>query len=122
MFYKFYPFKTITVSGPLIVFRLFNDTKDPSPVFDGTLWNLYGSGGSSASEAWQILHAASKNLHCPWKPLGKILSHEEVSFYNAKNHPDYECWLEESQIIELPDGNIFLVAVCFLIEGVRGTR
>lgn len=53
--------------GPLIDTKLYKDTKDPCPVFDGKQWHLYGSGGSSGVEKWRILHATAMNPEGPWQ-------------------------------------------------------
>lgn len=55
--------------GPLLQPRSFRDTKDPCPVSDGYRWHLFGSGGSSAVERWEILHAVAYELEGPWKEL-----------------------------------------------------
>lgn len=52
--------------GPILQPATFKDTKDPCPVFDGTKWHLYGSGGESGREVWSILHATADNLNGPW--------------------------------------------------------
>lgn len=52
--------------GPLIVSPKYNDTKDPCPVFDGKLWHIYASGGSSEIERWHILHATAQKPEGPW--------------------------------------------------------
>jgi len=57
--------------GPLIESPKYMDTKDPCPVFDGLLWHIYGSGGSSAIEKWHILHAISSKLEGPWEVTHK---------------------------------------------------
>ncbi|MEO6508649.1 MAG: hypothetical protein ABIO02_01735, partial [Patescibacteria group bacterium] len=54
-------------TGPLIDTSEFEDTKDPCPVFDGKMWHIFGSGGSSQAEVWKILHATSKSIKGPWK-------------------------------------------------------
>lgn len=56
--------------GPLFEPVQFRDTKDPCPVFDGKLWHLYGSGGTSGAEVWQILHAQAPSLYGPWQEIG----------------------------------------------------
>ncbi|WP_271898672.1 hypothetical protein [Candidatus Phyllobacterium onerii] len=53
------------------VFPLFHpecvdDIKDPCPVFDGTLWHVFGSSGTVTSETWRILHATAPDLSGPW--------------------------------------------------------
>lgn len=35
-------------------------------MFDGVMWHLYGSGGTSGAEIWQILHATAPSIHGPW--------------------------------------------------------
>lgn len=223
-------------TGPLLPTPSYQDTKDPCPVFDGKLWHLYGSGGSSIVEKWKILHATAPTLNGPWKEeepakialdgdhvaapgmiydesenmfhmfvqtdfmaldgtvehlissdghrfnnlgtilrsqqgtnqaciydphpaiingeryitfsgaprvarpdlyiaksksnswygpwevLGSILTHQEVLHHNQHDHPDYEWGLEGSQLVQLPNGQILLNAVCFLPDGPRGTR
>jgi hypothetical protein len=223
--------------GPLFVSPKYSDTKDPCAVFDGKLWHMYGSGGSSAIERWHILHATAKapegpwkvqkaaklegitgggvaapsveydpaekvfhmfvqthyaalgstiehlvssdghyfkykdtpltsipgtdeagiydphaavlsgekyisysgfprvgrpdvylaksssnSWYGPWQRLGKILSHHEISHHNQHDHPDYEWGLEGTQLLQLPNGTILMNAVCFLPQGLRGTR
>ncbi len=52
--------------GPLINPVHYFDTKDPCPVFDGQEWHIYGSGGSSRKEFWEILHATSSTIDGLW--------------------------------------------------------
>lgn len=42
------------------------DVKDPCPVFDGHLWHIFGSGGSTTSETWLIYHATAPGIEGPW--------------------------------------------------------
>jgi hypothetical protein len=51
---------------PILESPPFRDTKDPCPVFDGAQWHLYGSGGSSITEKWEILHATSEDIDGDW--------------------------------------------------------
>jgi hypothetical protein len=53
--------------GPLIADEEYRDTKDPCPVYDGKKWHIYGSGGSSKIEVWNILHATAPQAQGPWK-------------------------------------------------------
>lgn len=48
------------------------DCKDPCPVFDGSQWHLYGSGGSVYDEVWVITHAVAHSPEGPWHPVGPI--------------------------------------------------
>jgi len=43
-----------------------DDVKDPCPVFDGTTWHMYGSGGTVTTETWKIYHATAPALEGPW--------------------------------------------------------
>src|SRR5205814_2059680 len=43
-----------------------DDIKDPCPVFDGTQWHMYGSGGNVRTETWKIYHATAGGLEGPW--------------------------------------------------------
>jgi hypothetical protein len=58
--------KDISRVGPLFLSRKYNDTKDPCPLFDGSVWHIYGSGGKSGDEVWKILHATSSSPLGPW--------------------------------------------------------
>jgi hypothetical protein len=58
----------------------------------------------------------------PWRRLGAILRHRDVAEHNQRGQPGYEWGLEGPQILELPDGRVLLVAVCFLATGVPGSR
>lgn len=53
--------------GPLLSHSPYRDTKDPCPVWDGQQWHLYGSGGSSVEEGWEILHAKAHSPRGPWQ-------------------------------------------------------
>ncbi|MDB5237115.1 MAG: hypothetical protein JWL88_217 [Parcubacteria group bacterium] len=52
--------------GPLFEPERFKDVKDPCIAFDGTTWHIYGSGGDSVREEWEILHATAPNIIGPW--------------------------------------------------------
>ena len=59
----------------------------------------------------------------PWKRLGRILDHDHIDWHhNKRDHPDYEWGIEGPQIIELPSGQILLIATCFLEGYPRGSR
>ncbi len=57
---------------PLVLNTDYRDLKDPCPVFDGTYWHIYGSGGSSAIEEWDILHARSAHIDGPWEVMPPV--------------------------------------------------
>jgi hypothetical protein len=223
---------------PLLNSTKYRDTKDPCVIYEGTKLHIFGSGGSSASENWEILHATADNIegpwfeqspsilhnvqgpqvaapgvvydevekkfhmftqtacferngtiehlisddggnnfyyhatimqsipgtfedgiydphpaiingkyyivysgfpqvgrpdiflaesttnswYGPWERKGVILRHEDVPHHNQRDQQDYEWGLEGAQLVELPNGLILLIAVCFLPEGARGTR
>lgn len=52
--------------GPLFDSTHFKDVKDPCIAFDGTTWHIYGSGGTTVSEEWEILHATAPSIEGPW--------------------------------------------------------
>jgi hypothetical protein len=54
-------------NGPLFESTHFKDTKDPSICFDGTTWHIFGSGGNTYSEEWQLLHATAPTIEGPWE-------------------------------------------------------
>jgi predicted GH43/DUF377 family glycosyl hydrolase len=59
----------------------------------------------------------------PWIRRGIILSHRNViTHHNQHRAHNYEWGLEGSQLLELPDGKILLIAVCFLPKGENGRR
>ena len=55
--------------GPLFTTKIFKDIKDPCIAYDGTLWHIYGSGGSVKNEAWRILHATAPDIKGPWTEI-----------------------------------------------------
>lgn len=61
--------------GPLFESPLYSDTKDPCPIFDGKVWHIFGSGGSSSVEIWKILHATAPTLLGPWTMESPALLH-----------------------------------------------
>lgn len=52
--------------GPLFESTHVKDVKDPCIAFDGTTWHLYGSGGDTVREEWEILHATAPDIEGPW--------------------------------------------------------
>jgi hypothetical protein len=85
----------IQFTGPLYLATRFRDNKDPCPVFDGSTWHIYGSGGSVLTETWEILHATAPTLEGPWTehnpiPLhgvhGKSVAAPGVIFDEGKFH------------------------------------
>jgi hypothetical protein len=69
-----------------------------------------------------LAKSTTNTWYGPWERLGRIMDHSSVPIHNNPDHPDYEWGLEGSQLIELPNGNVVMNAVCFLPEGVGGTR
>lgn len=60
------PILPIRKIGPLFESTRFKDVKDPCIAFDGTTWHIYGSGGTTIREEWEILHATAPNIEGPW--------------------------------------------------------
>ena len=60
------PLKPVRKIGPLFVSERFKDMKDPCICFDGTTWHIFGSGGDTRPEVWQILHATAPHIEGPW--------------------------------------------------------
>ncbi len=50
----------------------FKDAKDPCICFDGTTWHIYGSGGTTITEEWNILHATAPSLEGPWTEIEPV--------------------------------------------------
>ncbi len=64
----------VTYHGPLYQPRRYPDVKDPSPVFDGTAWHLFGT-GCGLPTGPEILHATAPALHGPWTELPPAVLH-----------------------------------------------
>ena len=65
-----YELNAETRIGPLFATKHFKDVKDPCPVFDGTRWHKFGSGGDVSNETWRILHATASFPGGPWEEKG----------------------------------------------------
>ncbi|HEY0010345.1 MAG TPA: hypothetical protein VGB97_00325 [Candidatus Paceibacterota bacterium] len=52
--------------GPLFESSRYKDVKDPCIVYDGKTWHIYGSGGTTVTEEWEILHATAPSIEGPW--------------------------------------------------------
>jgi hypothetical protein len=60
------PTRILHKNGPLYSETRFKDVKDPCPVFDGSIWHIFGSGGTVVTETWKILHATAPGIMGPW--------------------------------------------------------
>jgi|GEM_PF-6320324 len=58
----------------------------------------------------------------PWERHGLILSRDDVPHHNPRHHQDYEWGLEGYQLLELPNGSVLMVVVCFKPNEVQGLR
>lgn len=58
---------------PLFQPQGLDDVKDPCPVWDGTRWHIFGSGGTVTSETWLVYHATAPALEGPWQQEPLIL-------------------------------------------------
>jgi hypothetical protein len=54
------------------------------------------------------------NYGSAWEKLGCIISHEDVPFHNQHDDPNREWGLEGGDLLELKDGSVLLIGVCFL--------
>jgi hypothetical protein len=54
--------------------------------------------------------------------LGAILKQEDVVCHNRLSDEDYEWGLEGPQLLELPNGQVLLIAVCYLADKPRGDK
>jgi hypothetical protein len=57
---------TFKRKGLILKSTMYWHTKDPCPVFDGSTWHIFGSGGKTGDEVWHILHATAPNPEGPW--------------------------------------------------------
>jgi hypothetical protein len=64
----------ITYHGALYEPRRYPDVKDPSPVFDGTRWHLFGTGCGLPGGA-QILHCTAPAIGGPWREEPRAALH-----------------------------------------------
>lgn len=51
------------------------DRKDPCIVFDGSKWHIFGSGGSTESETWRIVHSTAIAPEGPWAGSEMVAMH-----------------------------------------------
>lgn len=57
--------------GPLFDSGRYKDLKDPCITFDGTTWHIYGSGGDTYREEWEIVHTTAPSIDGPWTECGR---------------------------------------------------
>ncbi len=57
-----------TKIGPFFISAHFKDAKDPCIVYDfgHDIWHIFGSGGTTETEQWRILHATAHDIGGPW--------------------------------------------------------
>lgn len=60
------PLAPIRKTGPLFDSVRYKDVKDPCICFDGATWHIYGSGGDTYREEWEVLHATAPSIEGPW--------------------------------------------------------
>jgi hypothetical protein len=63
------PLLPVRATGPLFESKYFKDVKDPCIAYDGTTWHIYGSGGDTIPEEWEILHATAPSIEGPWTEM-----------------------------------------------------
>jgi hypothetical protein len=96
---------------------------DPHPACVGGWPYLVYSGFSRIGRPDLFLaRSAGGGWDGPWERLGCVLHHEQVPGHNQHDDPAYEWGLEGAQLIELPDGQVLLNAVCFLGGAPAGNR
>jgi hypothetical protein len=96
---------------------------DPHPAEIGGEKYLVYSGFSVIGRPDLFLaRSSSGSWDGPWQRLGAILRHDEVPGHNQHDDAAYEWGLEGAQLIELPDGQVLLNAVCFLADAAAGNR
>lgn len=96
---------------------------DPHPfMMHGKKYFVYSGMDRISHPDVFLAESENRSWNGPWKRLGKIVAHEQISHHNQHGDENYEWGLEGSQIIPLPSGNVLLNAVCFLPQGRRGER
>ena len=73
----------VTYHGPLYEPRRYPDVKDPSAVFDGSRWHLFGS-GCRPDRGPEILHCTAPALDGPWRE-------EPMPVLHGVDHIPYFC-------------------------------
>jgi hypothetical protein len=96
---------------------------DPQPaVVGGELFLVYAAAATLGQPELHACRSSSGSWDGPWVRLGPILRQHEVPFHNRVGCRGYEWGLEGPQLIQLPNGRVLLLAVCFLGRGRVGTR
>lgn len=96
---------------------------DPHPAkLNGDCYLIYAGFTTVGEPNIHLAISDSRSWAGPWRPLGPVLSHEEVPFHNRRGSSSYEWGLEGPQLLELPGGKILLIATCFLRWGEPGAR
>jgi hypothetical protein len=96
---------------------------DPHPaVLWGRRFLVYSAFSVVGQPDIHLAVSESDGWDGPWHRLGPILRHEQVSCHNQIGACDYEWGLEGAQLVELPDRQVLLNAVCFLPGAPAGSR
>ncbi len=96
---------------------------DPHPcTVHGQRYLAYSAFSTIGSPDVHVARSTSATWDGPWERLGPVLRHEHVAWQARRDREDYEWGLEAPQLLELPDGRVLLVGVCFLPGGLAGTR
>jgi hypothetical protein len=96
---------------------------DPHPaVIGGRRYLAYSAFTTVGEPDVHLARSATGTWSGPWRRLGTILEHDEVSCHNRRGDADYEWGLEGAQLVELPDGRVLLNAVCFTPGAPAGAR
>lgn len=74
----------LTALGTLYEPRRYPDVKDPSQVFDGTCWHIFGT-GCGLAHGLDIAHATASRLEGPWTelPPARLLGVDQIVFPSA---------------------------------------
>lgn len=67
------PLTPVRKIGPLYTESRYKDLKDPCICFDGTTWHIYGSGGDTITEEWEIVHATAPSIEGPWSEAEPVI-------------------------------------------------
>jgi hypothetical protein len=70
----------VTYGGPLYEPQRYPDVKDPSPVFDGRRWHLFGT-GCGRPGGLEIAHSTAPTLEGPWheEPPARLVGADMVA-------------------------------------------
>jgi hypothetical protein len=88
----------------------------------GLRWDPMSYAATTRGPDIYLARSESDSWDGPWRRLGPIMRQEDVPFHAPPGDENYEWGLEGPQLVELADGRVLLLAVCFVRHHPRGSR